>query len=135
MRKLVVLAFALLVPTLGAQAQEALQPQTQNGITFTSGGIGSEGRDALRQVQGSYNLKLMFAVQGSGDYLSDVKVKVMDGHGATLLDTISEGPYFLAQLKPGTYKIVADSAGRPQTRTVSVDKGTAAASFYWPTGG
>ncbi len=134
MRKLV-LAFALLVSTVAAHAQEAMPPQTQNGITFTSGGIGSEGRDALRQVQGSYNLRLMFAVQGSGDYLSDVKVKVMDQHGATLVDATADGPYFLAQLKPGTYKITADSAGKTQTRSVTIDKGVAAASFYWPTGG
>jgi len=119
-----------------AYAQEALAPQTQNGVSFVSGGIGEEGRTAMRQARADYNLQLLFAMQGSGEYLSDVKVKIMDRQGNTLVDAVADGPFFLAQMKPGTYQVTAESGGH--TRKVSVtigEKGAVSESFYWPTGG
>ena len=48
----------------------SIQVRTQQGIRFASGGIGLSGRDELRTLSPQFNLRLMFAMQGSGNYLA-----------------------------------------------------------------
>jgi hypothetical protein len=116
-----------------AHAQLAIEPHAENGVTFVSGGVGGEGVSQIREVEKEYNLHLLFAVQGSGDYLSRVYVKILDGNGRVLVDTMSEGPYFLAKLNPGKYDVVAESAGKTIDRRVDISPGHAISeSLYWP---
>ncbi|HLI12525.1 MAG TPA: carboxypeptidase regulatory-like domain-containing protein [Alphaproteobacteria bacterium] len=137
LKKIALLSLSVALLSAPALAQSlAPEAQTQNGVTFMSGGIGEEGLDSIRAAEHDYNLRLLFAVQGSGFYLSDVKVQIIDAKGTTLVDTVSQGPYFLAKLKPGRYKVVATSNGTAMTRTIEVPaSGRAAQSFYWPSGG
>ena len=115
----------------GVRAQDA--PQTQNGVSFISGGVGQDDADAMRAAAASYNLHLLFAISGNGDYLSDIHVTIRDRQGQTLVDTTADGPFFLAKLKPGSYRVTADNAGAAKTVTVAVPPyGTARQSFYWP---
>ena len=71
----------------------ALQAQQQGNITFVSGGAGTEDRDALRQVENQYNLRLLFAAR-NGNYLAGIAVTLNDMRGNAVLDTIAEGPIF-----------------------------------------
>jgi hypothetical protein len=124
----------LLFPTLAvpAHAQE-LQPQMQNGVTYVSGGIGIDGVDAIKAVAGSYNLHLLFASNGSGQYYAEVKVTIADRAGNPLITAVSDGPYFYARLKPGQYSVTADADGQPKTVTVTVPaSGAAQQTFNWP---
>jgi hypothetical protein len=116
---------------LPAHAQEQ-QPQEQNGISYVSGGIGIDGVNAIKSMQSNYNLRLMFASNGSGQYYAEVRVTIMDPGGSALLQAVSDGPYFYARVKPGQYKVMAEAAGVPKTVTVNVPAtGAAAQSFYW----
>ena len=134
-KKISLLLAAISLFGLPAYAQLAIEPHTENGITYVSGGVGDEGVDQIRQVEKEYNLHLLFAVQGSGDYLSRVYVKILDGKGHALVDTISEGPYFLAKLNPGKYEVVAESGGKTIDRRVDIAPGHATSeSLYWPAG-
>lgn len=117
----------------GVRAQDAPAAQTQNGVSFISGGVGQDDADAMRAAAGRYNLHLLFAISGSGDYLSGVHVTIRDRQGQTLVDTAADGPFFLAELKPGRYRITADNAGAAKSVTVAVPaSGAARQSFYWP---
>ena len=118
---------------LQANGQESpLKPQTQNGIDFVSGGIGDEEIKAMRAIKGEYNLHLSFAVRGTGEYASDVKVRIADTHGKTLLEAVSDGPNFFAKLKPGRYEVTADLDGKAQRKELTVGpKHGAAVSLYW----
>lgn len=125
-----------LAPQLQAQAQaneaSALVPQHQGGIGFVSGGLGEEERTTLRGMAADYNMRLMFAVAGSGEYLADVAVKLVDARGDTVLDTVSDGPFFYAHVPPGRYRITVASAGQSQTRSVEIGaNGVASQAFYW----
>ena len=75
--------------------------------------------DRLSSLTKDFNLKLVFAMK-SGDYVSDVKVTIADTAGKTLLNTTSEGPWFLTKLPVGNYQIVATFAGNAEKRTVAV---------------
>ena len=115
-------------------ARPALQAQQQGNITFVSGGAGTEDRDALRQVEGQYNLRLLFAAR-NGDYLANVAVTLSDARGNAVLDTIAEGPIFYARVPPGRYRLTVSNQGHSQSRDINVSGGAVRQDFYWASAG
>lgn len=116
-----------------AIAEEAgLAVETVGDIRYMSGGIGSSEQEAMERVKGEYNLRLLFAVAGSGEFLADIGVTIADAAGNALLDGVSPGPYFYARVPPGRYRISADNAGQVQTRAVTIPaSGATSEAFYW----
>lgn len=113
------------------QSPPALQAQQQGNITFVSGGAGDEDRDALKQVESQYNLRLLFAAR-NGDFLANVGVTLADAKGHTLLDTIADGPIFYAHVPPGRYRLTVSNEGQSQTRNISIGpSGVVSQDFYW----
>lgn len=112
----------------------ALQAQQQGDITFVSGGASDDDRDALKQVEGQYNLRLMFAAR-SGDFLANIAVTLSDARGRAVLDTISDGPIFYARVPPGRYRLTVSNQGQSQSRDISVGNGAVRADFYWASAG
>lgn len=114
-------------------ADSVLKPQTQGEVTFVSGGVGGDERNAMQALRADYNLSLLFSVQGSGEYLSEVKVSITDKNGNTFLDTVSDGPMLLASLKPGHYTVTAEVDGQVAHKKATVvgNKRTSL-SFIWP---
>lgn len=113
----ILLGSALLVPVASAKSDEAVR--TAGGVSYVSGGVGTDSIDRLDSIASDFNLKLVFALT-SGNYVSDVKVTIADAAGKTLLDTTSEGPWFLAKLPVGNYQVVATFAGKAEKRTIAV---------------
>jgi hypothetical protein len=110
----------------------ALDVKTVGNVSYVSGGVGVSDRQALDQVKSQYNLHLLFAYSKSGAYLADVRVKITTGGGHTVLDVVSDGPFFYARLPAGHYRVSADNAGKLQTRSVTVPaKGAVSQDFYW----
>jgi len=117
------LGSALLVPALGpvagANSDDAVVQRTAGGVSYVSGGVGTDSIDRLSALAGDFNLKLVFALN-SGSYVSDVGVVIADAAGKTLLDTTSDGPWLLARLPTGNYQVVATFAGNTVKRQVAV---------------
>jgi hypothetical protein len=127
----VFLAALFTAGTVSAQ-ESAMQPRNEGGITFISGGVGMEERDALKKVEGEYNLRLLFAARDSGEFVADVKVTIRDAKGKTVLEAASVGPRFFAKLSPGSYKITAENNGTAMTRAVRISsKRAVSQAFYW----
>ncbi|NJA06267.1 carboxypeptidase regulatory-like domain-containing protein [Methylococcaceae bacterium WWC4] len=125
------LMLACLLYAVTAHA-ELIEERSQGQVSFISGGIGEDERAALKKVRTDYNLGLLFSTQGSGEYLSDVTVRISDGNGAIVLDTVSEGPMLFAKLKPGRYQVSAEHAGQALRKPVTVDaKHRSPLSFTW----
>ena len=113
----ILLGSASLVPLASANSDAIVQ--TAGGVSYVSGGVGTDSIDRLSSLAGDFNLKLVFALK-SGAYVSDVRVAIADAAGKTLLDTTSEGPWFLAKLPVGNYQIVATFAGNAVKRQVAI---------------
>jgi hypothetical protein len=96
-----------------------------------SGGVSLNARDTMRAQERDANVKLVFALN-TGNYVSDVQVKVVDGKGNTVISDVSNGPWLLAKLPPGTYTATATYNGKPVTQKISVGKGLRTAQFRWP---
>jgi hypothetical protein len=115
------MAFVLCAVSLAfvASARADAIVHSEGGIAFVSGGVGTDSIDRLNSLASDFDLKLVFALE-SGAYLSKVTVVIADAQGKPLLDTVSEGPWLLASLPTGSYRIVATFAGNSLTRQVSV---------------
>ena len=110
-----------------------LKPQTQGDVSFVSGGVGQYEADAMQSVRGDYNLHLLFALQGTGEYLSNVKVNITDAKGNSYLDVLADGPMLFVQLKPGRYTVYADLDGRISHKKVNITgRKPVSLSFLWP---
>ena len=104
---------------------------TDQGIRYASGGVGQEEREEIRALSGEFNLELMFAIQGGGEYLADVQVNVLDAKGAVVLSATSKGPYFIAQLPKGSYTVEVSANNESQKKTVQISSDQVKLSFYW----
>ena len=131
------LYLALILPclllSLPSLAEEsAIQPQTQGDVTFVTGGVGIDERNELDATRANYNLSLQFSVQGSGNYLSDVNIRITDLKGNVFLETVSNGPKLFAKLPSGRYIVTVDLNGETYHKTVSVrGKRNTSLSFTW----
>ena len=79
--------------------------------------MGEGERTELEALSNQFNLRLLFAMQGSGEYLSAIRVNILDAHGATILTAESKGPWFFAQLAPGDYTVETSIPGQAQQQS------------------
>lgn len=105
MRKRWSILFAFLLGLGFAHEAMALSPyqpevRTYEEIPYLSGGVGLYEREALCFMSQDYNLKLIFAV-AARNYLSNVEIQIRDQGGKTVLEAISQGPWFLRNFHQG----------------------------------
>ncbi|WP_063534871.1 carboxypeptidase-like regulatory domain-containing protein [Burkholderia sp. MSMB1589WGS] len=128
-----VVATVAAVAALGstAAANETLEPATQNGIAYVTGGVGQDEVDALRAAASKYNLRMTFASR-SGEYLSDVDVTIRSAAAQPVLTVRTNGPFLYARLPAGQYRIDARYGGAEQRRSVRVPaSGGVHVDFRW----
>ncbi|MBL8470407.1 MAG: carboxypeptidase regulatory-like domain-containing protein [Rhodocyclaceae bacterium] len=118
-----------------ATAAHAGKPEKHdlNGVTYVTGGVGEREQDRLQQQSNDYNLRLTFAEQGSGAYLANVRVVISKGENEQVLAVLTDGPFLMAALPPGRYRMEATYHGTTQARSISVAAGSATSlALYWP---
>jgi hypothetical protein len=106
--------------------------QTEQGYRFMTGGVGTEERDEMMQLANQYNLALSFAAR-SGQYLSDVNVMITDSKGREIVNTISAGPLFYAELPRGRYNVKVSYGTRTEEiRDLEIESGQLVSKvFHW----
>lgn len=119
-----------LLLTGAALAQEGPAPVTRGGVTYLTGGIGSDEVQTMRAAAPHYNLRLLFTTT-HGAYLSDADVAIQAIDGTAALDARAEGPYFYAKVPPGRYRVGIRLDGAWQSRLVTVPaRGGVALGFH-----
>jgi len=88
---LITLAMPVVV---AADEAEAPKIHKQGGSTYATGGIGEAQRKALFKIAPKFPIQLIFEVEGDKTDISGVKVKLTDQSGNSLIEAVSEGPYF-----------------------------------------
>ena len=113
MRKAILLALGL---GIAGGALATPQSFSYRGTPLLTGGVSEEEREAMRNEIGPYNVWLVFIERDTGNYVAGVKVSVVDSKENAVVDTVADGPWLLAQVPPGQYK-VRTSDGQEQTIT------------------
>lgn len=90
-------------------------------VQYACTGVGDEAQNDPRWTK--FPAKLVFAVK-SGDYLSDVAVKVADAQSGEVVyqGGCKLGPWLVMDLPPGKYEVTAVAIGK-QTKTTTLDVG------------
>jgi len=128
---LLLLGTGLVCGQPGAQSV-GLVERTVGNISYVSGGVGASEQEELERIKQEYNLRLLFAVSGSGSFLASVPLKIADGRGQVLLEAVSAGPYFYARVPAGLYQVSAERHGQVKTQSVRIPAtGAASVNFRW----
>lgn len=84
-------------------------------ICYISGGIGDDEVRELKSVAKGFLLEIVFVQKANTEdnnrieeYLASVKLQIKDAKGNVVVETETDGPFFLADLPPGKYKITAE---------------------------
>ena len=106
--------------------------KAEGSVPAVSGGVSLNARDNLRSHTPDHNVKMVFALN-TGNYVSDVHVKVTNSSGKVVIDDVSNGPWLFTKLPAGSYMATATYNGKPVTQRFSVGRsGVRTASFRWP---
>jgi hypothetical protein len=106
----------------------------ENGVTYITGGIGSDESEAMKAAASKYAVALTFASEENGQhgFLASVPVQIVDESGTTVLDVTTAGPYLLMDLPPGRYEVVATHQGAQQRSGIEVEPNHCAQrTFTW----
>ena len=127
---ILIVAFFVFGLSSGNCGQFLEKHRTDRGVEFISGGVGISERNVMEGLEKDYNLKLIFA-KINGKYLSCIKVLIQDPSGDILLETTTEGPWLLAKLPVGAFKITAICEGRSKSRAVMIGLDAVKMFFHW----
>ena len=101
----------------------APREHAQGSVSYVTGGIGTDEAQAMRAAAADYPLTLELAAAEGGprdQYISGAEVSIRDSRGASVLETLTDGPFLLARLPAGSYTVEVDWNGVHKTKTVDV---------------
>jgi hypothetical protein len=121
-------------PALGTDMSSLPPIKVQGVVSYVTGGIGEDEAAAFRDAARTYPLEMLFArkARPKDQFLADVRVSVRDRSGNSLLETTAEGPFLLARLPAGKYRLEAEYLGERKHQTVEIRSGAhRRAVFVW----
>ncbi|HTQ77869.1 MAG TPA: carboxypeptidase-like regulatory domain-containing protein [Burkholderiales bacterium] len=116
-------------------AQHLPPEQHQNGIAYVTGGQLQTRWDAFEKAADRFPLALEFVRRAPHRdlYLPGAHVTLRDAGGKKLLDVEVNGPFLLARVPPGEYKVTATYAGHTEKRSIRVKQsGNDRVLIEWP---
>lgn len=119
------------IPVAGAAPSEV----TSGPATYISGGVGSDEAAEMKSMASRYALEVVSVVKTEPreEYTADFRILIRDKTGKTVVDAVSEGPFFLANLPDGSYQVEAIQNDLRKLQRVLIKKGThQRLVFVWP---
>ncbi len=109
-------------------------------VCYISGGISSDEIEQFKSHAKEYLLEIVFVQKADPqdsdrpeEYLAEVQLQIKDSKGNVVVDTMTEGPFFLADLPLGKYQITADHDGVIKKNVVKISaKKHQRIVFLWP---
>jgi hypothetical protein len=114
------LALALLCAAPLAMAQDTVATRTADGIAYVNGGFGDDEASSIRQGASNYSLRMQFARQHNGEFVSGVDLAVQDQSGKTVFTLPKAGPMTDVMLPPGNYQVRASYGGHTETQQIAI---------------
>ena len=124
-RTIAALAFAAFTSLIAINAAiaYALTTNTNNGITYITGGASIDERDEMAAQRKDFTLLLKVAAK-SGKYLGASDVKISNQAGVTVFECTTDGPWLLVDLPEGRYTVSATGVGITQSQKILISKKT-----------
>ncbi len=111
---------AILCVSWAAGAHAAEIQKLDDGTPYLVGGVTKDERKEIESLRGMFNMWVQTAAMPSGSYLSDVTVTVVNAQGKTVFDKKLDGPWLMAKLPVGLYRVQASYETQTLQRDVKV---------------
>jgi hypothetical protein len=98
-------------------SKEISAQQTPNGINYINGGIGEHEQESIKQKSSDYNLHIKFSRGKDNEYVTGVKVTILDKSKKEIFTLDDAGPITHIKLEPGKYKLISDRNGKNKYRS------------------
>lgn len=108
--------------------------KTQGDVQYVTGGVGEEEAQSIEAMESKFPLVLEFVEKAKphDEYVADVDVTVTDRKGRNVLMTRADGPFLLAKLPRGEYRVKATYAGHTLAKRIHVAAhASTPAVFVW----
>lgn len=115
----IALVMALSTVTACLADEIAIQQDAQ-GVSYVTGGIGSEEVEALEAFKKQFNLYFLFSEGRIGRLVDDVNISIIDGKKQTVFSLEHAAPRLLLSLPAGKYTAVASYQGNTQRYTFNL---------------
>lgn len=115
-----------------ASAETFIEKGEINGVSYATGGVGIEERQAMEKMAGDFNVKVVLAGE-SGSYLSGLMVYIEDMTGKMVFECVTKGPWLYVDLPPGTYRVTSSYNHNSKMQQVKVGEGLRKVIFQWNT--
>lgn len=96
-------------------------------VCFISGGISGDEVSQFKARAREFLFEIVFVQKADTEdnnrieeYLAEVQLKIKDSKGNIVVDTTTEGPFFLADLPLGKYQIIAEHDGMVKNNVVRI---------------
>ncbi len=110
-----------------AQAAPADVIPREGQMGYLNGGIGKEQADLMRDMSPQFPVRMTFsrhnASQNTDEFVADVRLRVIDSAGRSVVDLTGQGPIFLLRVPQGSYAVEAEHDGDVKTRRFDVAPG------------
>lgn len=113
----------------GALAQTPATPAVPAAgqMGYLNGGIGEEQANLMRDMSSQFPVRFTFSrhngTHNTDEFVADVRLRVVDSAGQTVLDLTQQGPIFLLRLPEGAYTVEAEHNGELKSRRFQVVSG------------
>ena len=113
----------------GALAQTPATPvvPAAGQMGYLNGGIGEEQADLMRDMSSQFPVRFTFSrhngTHNTDEFVADVRLRVVDSAGQTVLNLAQQGPIFLLRLPEGAYTVEAEHNGELKSRRFQVVSG------------
>lgn len=107
----------------------ALEERAQGDVMFVTGGVGDAEIAEIKSIAPRYPLQILTADK-AGQFVAGAVVTIEQG-GQRLFEATLDGPYLLAKLKPGRYRVRATFEGRSIEHVVDVGSSPQAMMLNW----
>ncbi|MEK9720726.1 MAG: hypothetical protein VW339_07605 [Quisquiliibacterium sp.] len=123
---------ALLAALLASSPARALtEGVTTQGLGFLSGGVGQDERASMSARRNQFSLHLTAAARGSGAYLGEVQVLILDSSGRQVLQTTMDGPWLMVGLALGEYRIKVRHGNQTLEKSTQIHASDLHEAFFY----
>lgn len=119
MQKLVsvLVACCALVFSASAMADELSKPKKYDHTTYLTGGVSDEDAAAIKKRGPDFGMQLFLSADHKPVAPGEVKVKILNLTGDTVIDSVADGPLFFIKVDGGRYTIILDRGGEVKEKT------------------
>ena len=102
---------------VNGNAEELSKPKKYDHTTYLTGGVSDEDAAAIKKRGPDYGMQLFLSADHKPVAPGEVKVKILNLTGDTVIDSVADGPLFFVKVDGGRYTILLDRLGEKKEKT------------------